>query len=163
MVTRSLLLADLADCRMKHWQLHLPALFQHRHLFTGCLLYLEITMETTHCLADAKHIRHFLDACDGNWHRCIYVECANCKVKNPCNLSGFLFCPDYRAVPLILPLSDADILFACRPEPGECLAVLGDSVFLDMYAQFLEGHKIISPDCSCMALLDIQNKACYDW
>ena len=49
------------------------------------------------------------------------------------------------------------------PEPGECLAVLGDSVFLDMYAQFLEGHKILSPDCPCMALLDIQNKDCYDW
>ena len=120
-------------------------------------------METTHCLADAKHIRRFLDACDGNWHRCIYVECANCRVKNHCNQSGFLFCPDYRAVPLILPLSDADMLFACRPEPEECLGVFKDTVFLEVYAQFLKGQKIISPDCPCMALLDIQNKDCYDW
>ena len=131
-------------------------------LFTGCL-YLEITMETTHCLADAKHIRRFLDACDGNWHRCIYVECANCRVKNPCNQPGFLFCPDHRAVPLVLPLSDADMLFACCPEPEECLGVFKDTVFLEVYAQFLKGQKIISPDCPCMALLDIQNKDCYDW
>ena len=55
------------------------------------------------------------------------------------------------------------MLFACRPEPGECLAVFKDSVFLDMYAQFLEEQKILSPDCPCMALLDIQNKDCYDW
>ena len=136
--------------------------FNTGSFFTGCL-YLEITMEITHCLTDAKHIRRFLDACDGNWHRCIYINCVNCRVKNPCNQSGFLFCPDYRAVPLVLPLSDADILFACRPEPGECLAVFKDSVFLDMYAQFLKEQKILSPDCPCMALLDIQNKDCYDW
>ena len=136
--------------------------FNTGSFFTGCL-YLEITMETTYCLADAKHIRRFLDACDGNWHRCIYVECANCRVKNPCNQSGFLFCPDYRAVPLILPLSDADMLFACRPEPEECLGVFKDTVFREVYAQFLKGQKIISPDCPCMALLDFQNKDCYDW
>ena len=120
-------------------------------------------METIHCLADAKQIRRFLDACDGNRHRCIYVECANCRGKNPCNRSGFLFCPDCRAVPLVLPLSDADLLFACRPEPEECLALLRDIVFLEMYAEFFKGHKIIAPDCPCMALLDIQNKDCYDW
>lgn len=98
-------------------------------------------METTHCLADAKHIRHFLDACDGNWHRCIYVECANCRAKNPCNHSGFLFCPDYRAVPLILPLSDADILFACRPEPGE--------IYLEVQ-KIIEGEEtnIVPRQCS---------------
>ena len=90
-------------------------------------------METTHCLADAKHIRRFLDACDGNWHRCIYINCANCRAKNPCKETGFLFCPDCRAIPL------------------------------DMYAEFLKEQKIISPDCPCMVLLDIQNKACYDW
>ena len=120
-------------------------------------------MEITHCLADAKHIRRFLDACDGNWHHCIYVECANCRVKKNCNTSGFLFCPDYRAVPLVLPHSDASILFACRPEPEECLAVFNDSAFMEMYTEFLKGKKIISPDCPCMALLDIQNKDCYDW
>ena len=120
-------------------------------------------METTHCLADAKHIRRFLDACDGYWHRCIYINCVNCRAKSSCNQPGFLFCPDHRAVPLVLPLSDADMLFACHPEPGECLAVFKDSVFLDIYAQFLKEQKILSPDCPCMALLDIQNKDCYDW
>ena len=103
-------------------------------------------MEITHCLADAKHIRRFLDACDGNWHRCIYINCVNCRAKSSCNQPGFLFCPDHRAVPLVLPLP-----------------VLGDSVFLDMYAQFLKEQKILSLDCPCMALLDIQNKDCYDW
>ncbi len=120
-------------------------------------------MEITHCLADAKHIRRFLDACDGNWHRCIYINCVNCRAKNSCTQPGFLFCPDHRAVPLVLPLSDADMLFACCPEPEECLGVFKDTVFLEVYAQFLKGQKIISPDCPCMALLDIQNKDCYDW
>ena len=136
--------------------------FNTNSFFTG-YMYLEISMETTHCLADAKHIRRFLDACDGYWHRCIYINCVNCRAKSSCNQPGFLFCPDHRAVPLVLPLPDADMLFACRPEPGECLAVFKDSVFLDMYAQFLKEQKILSPDCPCMALLDIQNKDCYNW
>ena len=136
--------------------------FNTSSFFTGCL-YLEITMETIHCLADAKHIRRFLDACDGNWHRCIYINCVNCRAKSSCNQLGFLFCPDHRAVPLVLSLSDADMLFACHPEPGECLAVFKDSVFLDIYAQFLKEQKILSPDCPCMALLDTHNKDCYDW
>lgn len=82
---------------------------------------------------------------------------------NPCKETGFLFCPDHRAIPLVLPFSDANVLFACRPEPEECLAQLKDSAFLDMYAEFLKEQKTISPDCPCLALLDIQNKACYDW
>ena len=55
------------------------------------------------------------------------------------------------------------LLAACRPEPEECLAQLKDSAFLDMYAEFLKEQKSLSPDCPCMVLLDIQNKACYDW
>lgn len=122
-----------------------------------------ISMETTHCLADAKHIRRFLDACDGNWHRCIYVECIDCRARKTCTGTGFLFCPDHRAMPLVLMLSDASILFARCPEPEECLARFPASVFLSMYGQFLESQKILSPDCPCRALLDIQNKDCYDW
>ena len=120
-------------------------------------------MKTTHCLADAKQIRRFLDACDGNWHRCIYIECTHCKSKNPCTESGFLFHPDHQAVPLILPLSDANILFARNPVPEECLTTLKASVFLDIYEEFLKSKKILKPDCPYRALLDIQNRECYDW
>ncbi len=120
-------------------------------------------MEITHCIADAKHIRHFLDACDGNWHRCIYIRCTNCKEKKSCTGSGFLFHPDQRAVPLVLPLSDAYIVFSCRPEPEECLATLKVSDFLSMYGDFFKKLKLLSPDCPCRTLLDIQNHECYDW
>ena len=46
-------------------------------MLTGSLLRLPaikvMNMEQSRCNADAKHIRHFLDICDGNWHSCIYV------------------------------------------------------------------------------------------
>ena len=120
-------------------------------------------METTHCLADAKQIRRFLDACDGNWHRCIYIKCTHCKSRKPCKESGFLFCPDHRAVPLVLSLSDAKLLFARQPVPEECLTALKASAFLELYGEFLKARKILEPDCPCRALSDIQIKDCYDW
>lgn len=80
-----------------------------------------MNMETTYIQTDIKHVRRFLDACDGNWHHCIHVTCPSCKTSGICRESGFLFHPDATAEPLILPLSDARILFSCYPEPEECI------------------------------------------
>lgn len=80
-----------------------------------------------------------------------------------CTWSGFLFHPDQKARPLVLPLSDACLIFSSRPEPEECFATLTAPVFLSMYGEFLKSRKVLSPDCPCRALLDIQNQECYDW
>lgn len=132
-------------------------------VFCGCLLFKVMNMETTHCTADAKHIRHFLNACDGSWHNCILVDCINCQYPGLCKDAGFLFCPDPEAVPCILPLSDARILFPRCPEPDECLSAMIVTQFLTMYKEFLKQQHFPSSYCPCMALLKAQEEKCYEW
>ncbi|WP_089982932.1 hypothetical protein [Clostridium sp. C105KSO13] len=120
-------------------------------------------METTHCSADAKHIRRFLNTCDGNWHSCIYVSCTFCQTPGLCKERDFLFLPDEEGIPSILPISDAKFLFSRIPEPMECLSVLTVAQFLSMYQQFFKQRQFSSNGCPCMSLLHAQEEACYDW
>lgn len=76
-------------------------------MLTGSLLRLPaikvMNMEQSRCNADAKHIRHFLDICDGNWHSCIYVRCVSCKTPGYCNGPHFLYHPDENGSPCPAP------------------------------------------------------------
>ncbi len=40
---------------------------------------------------DAKHIRRFLDNCDGNWHNCIHVACPSCRPPKTVMSQAFSF------------------------------------------------------------------------
>ena len=95
-------------------------------------------MERTHCTADARHIRHFLDCCEGNWHQCVYVRCVSCKTPGILQAAG-LFLPIRirRGKPCILPMRDARLLFARFPEPTECAGALTMEQFTSLYRPYL--------------------------
>ncbi|MDO4275282.1 MAG: hypothetical protein Q4D16_16550 [Eubacteriales bacterium] len=116
-----------------------------------------------HCSVDAKYTRLFLDACDGNWHNCIYVNCPSCKFQGTCREPDFLCCLDQDGQPLLLPLSDARLLFPRTPEPTECVSILTAAQFLSVYHRYLEKQQICGTLCPCMALLRIREAQCYDW
>lgn len=120
-------------------------------------------MELTHMSVDAKHIRNFLDSCDGNWHGCIYVTCSSCRFPDTCREPGFLFHPNEMAAPLLLPLCDAKILFAQIPEPEECLCTMSVARFLSMYGNYLNKLNYPEDKCPCMVLLKDQEESNYDW
>lgn len=122
-----------------------------------------MNMETTYIQTDIKHVRRFLDACDGNWHHCIHVTCPSCKTSGICSEPGFLFHPDATSEPLILPLSDARILFSCYPEPEECISNISVSAFLSLYRSYLNTKTAVKSDCPCMELLKMQEEKNYDW
>ena len=118
-------------------------------------------MKSKHINVDAKHIRRFLDSCDGNWHNCLYVSCTHCNASN--KQSGFLFHPDKDGIPLLLPLIDAKILFSCAPDPGECLCFMNLTQFLSMYRDYIKKHQYPAGDCPCMTMLKEQEELNYDW
>lgn len=122
-----------------------------------------MNMETIQLQTDAKHIRKFLDACDGNWHNCILVSCISCNYQTTCSQKGFLVCPGSSAEPLLLPLSDADILFSCRPDAEECICHLSFSDFHRLYHEYLMTIPADAPECPCMNLIKLQMKQNYDW
>ncbi|MDD3279552.1 MAG: hypothetical protein PHG16_11860 [Lachnospiraceae bacterium] len=120
-------------------------------------------MQTTHCTTDAKHIRRFLNACKGNWHNCIYVDCTSCKELGSCAISSFLFLPDADLMPCLLPLHDVVILFQEMPDSAECLDTLTIRQFLSLYQAYLGSHAKESSICPCIWMLQSQQDANYDW
>lgn len=105
-------------------------------------------MERTHCTADAKHIRHFLDCCEGNWHQCVYVRCVSCKAPGYCRQPDFLYHPDPEGKPCVLPMRDARLLFARLPEPTECAGALTMEQFISLYRPYLEKEGLLEAPLS---------------
>lgn len=120
-------------------------------------------MQKTHCTVDAKHIRRFLNACEGNWHTCIYVNCAGCSKQSTCNTAGFLLHPDQNLIPCILPLSDAAVLFHELPDPEECICALNVRAFLSFYKAYLDRQDMDPFVCACVWMLQTQESENYDW
>ncbi len=120
-------------------------------------------MKTTHCIADAKYICHFLNICDGNWHKCIYVKCRTCSLPCQCKEPGFLFHPNEDGVPIILPLQDAYILFATRPEADECINIMNMTDFLSLYQLYLKKNELLDFSCPIRALMNMQTENFYRW
>ena len=132
--------------------------------FRGCLFLWKVTdLERTHCTADARHIRHFLDCCEGNWHQCVYVRCVSCKTPGYCRQPDFLYHPDPEGKPCVLLMRDARLLFARLPEPTECAGALTMEQFTSLYRPYLEKEGLLEAPCLPEALLRLQEAACYDW
>lgn len=117
----------------------------------------------THINIDAKHLRRFLNSCDGNWHNCIHISCTSCQIQKSCPEQGFLFHPDNAAIPLLLPLTAAENLFSCHIEPEECLCSLTMTQFLSMYGDYIKKQQYPDNACCCMAMLKAQEDENYDW
>lgn len=120
-------------------------------------------MKTTHCITDAKYIRHFLDSCDSNWHRCIYVRCRTCSLPYRCTEPGFLFHPDENGTPVILPIQDANMIFSTRPDPEECIGTMTLSDFLSLYQLYLKKEELLNFPCPIRVLIKKQTENFYDW
>lgn len=120
-------------------------------------------MERIHCTADAKHIRHFLDCCEGNWHQCVYVRCVSCSTLGSCRQPDFLYHPDSEGKPCVLTMRDAKLLFSRLPDPTECVGALTLEQFLCLYRQYLDKERLFNSACLPKALLHLQENSCYDW
>lgn len=112
---------------------------------------------------DPKVIGSFLSLCDSNWHNCCFVHCNTCRYPKRCDHADFLFVTDQAGKPLLLPLSDAVILFAERPEAEECILSMTLHQFLVVYHFWLTSLPQESESCLIDTLLKLQADAMYDW
>lgn len=120
-------------------------------------------MKQSHINADAKHLRHFLDLCNGNWHNCVYVRCVSCDTRSFCNGSHFLYHLDSSGIPYVLTMADAEMIFSRIPEPTECADAITLDEFLALYSSYLKSIHLASKPCPCIALLRYQENAHYNW
>ena len=85
------------------------------------------------CITDIKTIHRFLTLTEGNWRNSIYIECKTCKYEPHEGCGDYLCVPDENGAPVLLPVSDAKVLFTKYIDPSECLLWISHSRFLEIY------------------------------
>ncbi len=85
------------------------------------------------CITDIKTIHRFLILTEGNWRNSIYIECKTCKYEPYEGCGDYLCVPDENGAPVLLPVSDAKVLFTKYIDPSECLLWISHNRFLEIY------------------------------
>ena len=91
------------------------------------------------CKSSLQTIGRFLNSTQGNWRNSLYVECRSCRFGFH-DYGTFLFVPGPDGVPVLLPESDAEIIFARRLDKSECLGIISGAVFMELYHAYFEAQ-----------------------
>lgn len=113
--------------------------------------------------SDPKLLYYFLNLCQGNWHRTIYVKCERCPSAEHCPQKDFLMLPDKEGKPVILPVQDAAILFSEHPDHRECLFSINFTQFLGMYAAYFKTLQCQPKQCPAKKLAQDLTDHLYGW
>lgn len=94
-------------------------------------------MDQSRCCSNIKVIHRFLTATDANWRNSIYIECSACKFGADQTTCGdFLFVPDEDGTPLLIPVHDAEILAATVIDKSECLGIVTNLRFENLFQKW---------------------------
>lgn len=105
-------------------------------------------MGESRCSSNIKTIHRFLNATDANWRNSIYVECTTCKFETDRQRCGdFLFVPDEDGTPLLLPTSDAEILAATIIDKSECLGLVSNLRFENLFQKWFRSLAYNTTSC----------------
>ncbi|MEG0541817.1 MAG: hypothetical protein RR461_03075 [Angelakisella sp.] len=97
-------------------------------------------MGESRCRSNIRLIHRFLNATDANWRNSIYIECAVCKFGIDQTTCGdFLFAPDEDGTPLLIPVCDAEILAATVIDKSECLGIVTNLRFENLFGKWFRG------------------------
>ena len=92
------------------------------------------------CRTSIRIIHKFLNTTGGNWRNSIYVECRCCKYKKPdicAEQADWLYVSDSEGTPLLLPVSDAKILFSRAIDKSECLLEISNLRFQALFQDYI--------------------------
>ena len=101
------------------------------------------------CQTAPKVLMAFLNATGGNWRNSLYVDCRVCRLGR-CDDPDFLYVPDENGGVIMLPVRDAEIVFGRMMDMSECLGVVSNAQFTDLFAQYLK--RFDGEDCACVLL-----------
>lgn len=86
-----------------------------------------------------QHLCRFL-ASGTSWHDALYISCGNCpRAANP-RCRDFLCVFDEHAVPIFIPVQDAELLWHTAIDKSDCLAEMHRDVFVELYHSWLFRH-----------------------
>lgn len=106
-------------------------------------------MKNNKCLASPESIRRFMENTEANWRASLYISCTCCKYERPDGCGDFLYVPDVASSrPVLLPIPDADIIFSHITDRSECLGIMSNLIFLELFRKwFRENHPIGDVAC----------------
>ena len=93
-------------------------------------------MSQSKCKSNIKTLHAFLNATKGNWRNSLYIECSICKYEKTDWCEDHLFAADSDGTPLLIPVSDANIVFARIADKSECLGIIKNVRFTDLFSQW---------------------------
>lgn len=102
------------------------------------------------CKTPIRTIHNFLNATGGNWRNSIYVECRCCQYKKPgicAEQSDWLYTPASDGTPLLLPISDAQILFSRTIDKSECLLGISNLRFQTLFQRYIMPRRHDNTQC----------------
>lgn len=104
-------------------------------------------MNANECKTDLRTIHSFLCSAQGNWRNSVYVDCSMCKFCKENHCGNFLFVPSCNGSPILLPVSDAEILTGHLIDKSECLGTISNLKFHELFSLWFKMN--IDNDESC--------------
>ena len=105
------------------------------------------------CHTPIRIIHQFLNVTGGNWRNAVYIACRCCHYEKSAVCAeqpDWLYVPAADGSPLLLPVSDAEILFSRRIDKSECLLEISNVRFQALFRGYIMRHY---PDATSCPLL----------
>lgn len=104
-------------------------------------------MNKNKCKTDIQTIHSFLYSAQGNWRNSLYVDCSLCKFCKEENCGNFLFVPAFDGTPILLPVFDAAIITGRPIDKSECLGIISNSKFYELFSLWFKLNIDIDEPC----------------
>ncbi len=120
-----------------------------------------MAQQSSRCKTSIKIIHSFLNATGGNWRNAAYIECRCCKYEKTDLCTGvqdLLYVPDADGTPLLLPVADAEILFARRLDKSECLLELSNLRFQELFRRYIAQYCDDKAHCPLLTICEKQSE-----
>jgi hypothetical protein len=102
-------------------------------------------------------IAAFLEAAEGNYRNALYISC-HCNYENKSVCGDFLFIPGHDCIPILLPISDAEVFLNTQVDKSECAGIIGSQTFIRLYHKWIELTTSSVKDCPIQQLLHLMNQ-----
>jgi len=109
------------------------------------------------CQTAASILMDFLNATGGNWRSSLYIDCRVCKLGR-CEAPDFLYVPGEDGGVILLPVRDAELVFGRLIDKSECLSVVSNALFIDLFAKYLKHFADEACPCALLNLCAAQSK-----
>lgn len=91
-------------------------------------------------ISEDRQLCRFLQVSGNSWHNALYIDCGNCQRAISRRCHDLLCVFDECAIPVFIPVQDAEQLWHTRIDKGDCLTVMHRDVFVALYGPWLYRH-----------------------